>query len=339
MFGSLVKATLPQELGVPREDLVVVSIMPCTAKKSEARRPEFNLDGDPDIDFVITTQELGRMIQEAGLALGELEPEGMDQPYGSKSGAGIIFGNSGGVTEAVLRNLVGLEGAGEILEDVRGSEGRRQVTLELPSGPVRIAVVHGLANARALVEDVRAGREQLDFVEVMACPGGCAGGTGQPVASSRQLRQRRAESLRRLDVSKDLRISKDNACVARAYRDFLGAPNSSLAHQLLHTHYKLRKRISSDGISLTDTPGAAVPVSVCVGTSCHLRASQHLLMDLVRHVEEQDLGGEVEVMATFCLEGCDRGPTARVAGQVLHQADLAGVKALVDQALASHGQH
>jgi NADH-quinone oxidoreductase subunit G len=332
MFGSLAKATLPAELGVAREDLVVVSVMPCTAKKSEARRAEFAVDGNPDVDFVLTTQELARMIQDAGIQLGELEPEGMDQPFGLKTGAGIIFGNSGGVAEAVVRHVAGVLGAGPVLEELRGPKGRRSVTLDLPGGPVRIGIVHGLANARALVQDVREGREHYDFVEVMACPGGCAGGAGQPVAQ-RAVRQRRAEQLRRIDAGMDLRVSSQNALVTRAYQERLGSPNSAQAHRLLHTRYSIRRRSTGDGISLSGAGGARVPVSVCVGTSCHLRGSQQILTELMHHVDALDLADKVEIQATFCLEACDRGPTVRVNGHVLHRATLDGVKDLLDQAL------
>jgi NADH-quinone oxidoreductase subunit G len=332
MFGALAKETLPAELGIKREDLVLVAIMPCTAKKSEAKRPELSHEGLQDVDYVLTTQELGLMIQEAGINLSELEPEGMDQPFGLKTGGGIIFGNSGGVTEAVIRHVAGALGEASVLDEVRGSDGRRSVTLELPGTEVRIAVVHGLANARALVEDIQAGRVQYDFVEVMACPGGCAGGAGQPVALTSAARHRRRDALRRLDASMDLRLPKENTAVTKAYHDLLGEPNSAEAHRLLHTHYSLRRRIQSDGIALTDSGAGRIPVSVCVGTSCHLRGAQKLLKELLHHVEDQELGEEVEVRATFCMEGCDRGPTVRVAGHVLHRANLDAVKALVEQA-------
>jgi NADH-quinone oxidoreductase subunit G len=327
MFGALAKELLPAQLGVDRENLLVVAIMPCTAKKSEARRPE--LEGD--VDFVLTTQELARMIQDAGIRLGELEPEGMDQPFGFRTGSGIIFGNSGGVTEAVIRHVAGALGEGPVREEVRGGAGRRAVTLDLPGGAVRVAMVHGLANARALVEDLRAGREQYDFVEVMACPGGCANGAGQPVPGPG--RSRRAESLRRLDAAMDLRLPGENPAVAQVYRDRLGQPNSAEAHRLLHTRYSTRRRLQGDGIALTGAGAGRVPVSVCVGTSCYLRGSQKLLQDLLHHVSEHDLEAAVEIQATFCMEACDRGPTVRVAGQVLHRADLAAVQGLLEQAL------
>jgi NADH-quinone oxidoreductase subunit G len=256
----------------------------------------------------------------------------MDQPFGFKTGGGIIFGNSGGVTEAVIRHVAGALGEASVLDEVRSLKGRRSITLDLPGTQVRIAVVHGLANARALMEDLKAGREQYDFIEVMACPGGCAGGAGQPVALNAGTRQRRADSLRRLDASMDLRLPKENTAVAKAYRDTLGEPNSAESHRLLHTHYALRKRIQSEGIALTDSGAGRIPVSVCVGTSCHLRGAQKLLKELLHHVEDQELGTEVEIRATFCMEACDRGPTVRVAGHVLHRANLDSVKALMDQA-------
>jgi NADH-quinone oxidoreductase subunit G len=333
MFGSLCKDTLPKELGIKREDLIVVSVMPCTAKKSEAKRPEFGVDGNPDVDFVITTQELGRMIQDAGIALGELEPEGMDMPFGMKTGGGIIFGNSGGVTEAVIRNVAGILGEGPVIEGVRSPDGRRSVTLELPGAEIRIGVVHGLANARALMEDVKAGREKYDFVEVMACPGGCSGGAGQPVCISSAQRQKRTDSLRRLDASMDLRIPKENSLVMQAYKDHLGEPNSEKAHHLLHTHYHIRRRIQGDGIALTEQGGDRIPVSVCVGTSCHLRGSQRLLKGLLNHVEDQELGEKVEIRATFCMEACDRGPSVRVNGHLMHRADLDSVEDMLDKAI------
>jgi len=338
MFGSLAKDLLPAELGTTREDLVVVAVMPCTAKKSEARRPEFAKDGNPDVDFVLTTQELARMIQESGLALGELEPEGMDTPFGLKTGAGIIFGNSGGVTEAVLRNVAGLLGGEAVIDEVRSAKGRRTATLELPDGPLRLAVVHGLANARALLEDIRGGKEQVDFVEVMACPGGCAGGAGQPGKTAASAGARRAKELRRLDSAMDLRIPHQNAHVAKVYEERLGEPGGPEAHRLLHTGYAVRRRIQGEGMALTPEGQGRVPVSVCVGTTCHLRGSQKLLQELLGRVEREELEDKVEIRATFCMEACDRGPTVRVAGHTLHRATAGQAMDLLGRILSGELQ-
>ena len=273
MFGSLAKDTLPAELGVAREDLVLVSVMPCTAKKSEARRGGIRRGGEPDVDFVLTTQELARMIQDAGIPLGELDP----RAWTSRSASRPAPASSSAIPAGSPRRCSGTWPgcwAPDRSGKVRGSGGRRSVTLELPGGPVRIGIVHGLAHARALVQDVREGREHYDFVEVMACPGGCAGGAGQPVALDRTVRQRRAEQLRRIDAGMDLRVPSQNALVTKAYQERLGFPNSSRAHRLLHTRYSTRRRSPGDGIALTEGGGARVPVSVCVGTSCHLRGWQ-----------------------------------------------------------------
>ena len=197
------------------------------------------------------------MIQDAGLALGELEPEGMDQPFGLKTGAGIIFGNSGGVTEAVVRHVVGVLGDGPVLEEVRSPEGRRAVTLDLPGGDVRVAIVHGLANARALVEDVRAGRAHYDFVEVMACPGGCAGGAGQPVAAGavRAAPGRVPAPPGRLHgpAGAPGERRRGPGLPGRAW----ASPTPREAHRLLHTRYATRRRLQGDGLALTEAGGRA----------------------------------------------------------------------------------
>jgi NADH-quinone oxidoreductase subunit G len=333
MFGSLAKEVLVKDMGLRREDLVVVAIMPCTAKKFEARRPELAVAGNPDVDFVLTTQELGSMIKDAGLAFGELEPESLDMPFGFKTGAGVIFGNSGGVSEAVLRFVAGhLEDTGEgrrQVEELRGEHGRKELTLKREGGDLRMAVVQGLANARTLVEEMRAGRADYDFIEVMACPGGCIGGAGQPVAPGAALRRTRAAKLRHLDRTMEFHRPQDNHLVDRCYDQHLGEPGGSRAHHLLHTRYQTRRRIQTEGIALGETGAARIPVTVCVGTACYLRGSQELLKQVLNHVEASELAGAVDLRATFCSEACDRGPTVKVNGHVLHHATLEGVTGLL----------
>ena len=340
MFGSLAKELLPQQLGLKREDLVVVAIMPCTAKKFEARRPELAVAGNPDVDFVLTTQELGSMIKDLGLVFGELEPEHMDLPFGFKTGAGLIFGNSGGVSEAVIRYVAGnLEdklGGRQLLQELRGENGRKELTLQLEKGELRMAVVQGLANARALVEEMRAGTAQFDFVEVMACPGGCIGGAGQPVASSSATRRLRASKLRNADRALDLRLPQENPYLTRCYEQHLGEPNGPKAHRLLHTHYHTRRRIQTEGIALGQAGANRIPVSVCVGTACYLRGAQELLKQVLAQVEQSEFQAQVDIRATFCSEGCDRGPTVKVNGHVLHQATVEAVSELL--AAAEQGQ-
>jgi len=343
MFGSLAKDVLAKELDLAREDLVVVAVMPCTAKKFEARRPELAVAGNPDVDFVLTTQELASMIKDAGLAFAELSPGSLDLPFGFKTGAGVIFGNSGGVSEAVIRFVAGnLDSRPEgrrLLEEVRGEGGRREVTLKLEHSEVRMAVVHGLANARALVQELRDGTAHFDFVEVMACPGGCVGGAGQPVAAGPATRKRRTAAIRHLDTTMDLHLPQENHYVTRCYEQHLGEANGPEAHRLLHTHYQTRRRIQGEGLALGQGDAARIPVSVCVGTACYLRGSQDLLKKVLAYVGQggqEDLEDRVDLRATFCSEACDRGPTVKINGHTLHKATPETVKALLAEALAGN---
>ena len=346
MFGSLAKSVLPKELGIAWEDLVVVSLMPCTAKKFEAKRPEFAVKDNPDVDFVITTQEIIRMIKDAGLALAELEPESLDMPFGAKTGAGIIFGNSGGVTEAVLRYVAteleatpaGREALQDVVKTVRNMDGRREFEAELSLGTVRGAVVHGLANARKLVKEVLAGSVHYDFVEVMACPGGCVAGAGQPASPDGRMVGQRRETLRHLDVVMDLHKSQDNPTLPKCYADHLGGtPNSHEAHHLLHTNYQSRKRINNEPIPLGELSGKPkIPVSICVGTGCQLRGAQDLLRQVLKHVDEAELGDYFDIRATFCMESCDRGPVVTVGETPRNRCSLEDVKFALANALEGH---
>jgi len=244
MLGALCKETLPAELGFERKNLVVVAIMPCTAKKFEAKRPEFARDGSPDVDHVLTTQELARMIEEGGLRYTKLRPESYDMPMGFKTGAGVIFGNSGGVSEAVLR-YAAEKVSGEKLRSpdfhaVRGEDGMRLATIEIGDVTLKLAVVHGLKNARTLAEKVRKGKTNLDLIEVMACPGGCIGGAGQPVNRDPEARRQRTRGLYDVDKNLDLHKSQENHFVADCYQRHLGEIGGEKAHHLLHTHYTAR---------------------------------------------------------------------------------------------------
>lgn len=254
MLGALVKETMPASLGVGREDVVCVSIMPCTAKKFEAKRPEMAKGGNPDVDCVITTQELGRMIEEAGLSLADMDSESFDMPMGFKTGAGIIFGNSGGVTEAALRYAVE-KITGQALKkvdfaQVRGEEGIRTAEFQVKGIDVKVAMVHGLKNARTVADRIRKGEMQVDFVEVMACPGGCIGGAGQPVArNATSARRVRTRGLYDADKNLELHKSQENPFVTAVYTQVLGEPNSHKAHELLHTHYQCRRPMADEVLS------------------------------------------------------------------------------------------
>jgi NADH-quinone oxidoreductase subunit G len=335
MFGALAKETLPAKLGIAREDLVVVSIMPCTAKKFEAKRPEFAPGGNPDVDHVLTTQELTRMIEEAGIQLAKLEPESFDMPLGFKTGAGVIFGNSGGVSEAVLRYAVE-KLSGKPLEkmdfqEVRGEAGTRFATYDVNGLKIKLAVVHGLKNARNLVKRIKSGEVQVDLIEVMACPGGCIGGAGQPVSRvPMETRRRRTKNLYAADKTLELHKSQDNQFVLQAYRETLGEIGGPRAHRLLHTHYSARRRDQTGEIELTHSTEKKVTCKVCIGTGCFLRDSQKVLKATMAHVEKNGLQNQVEVRASFCHEYCDRGPSVEVNGKILHRCTPAQAIAAVE---------
>jgi NADH-quinone oxidoreductase subunit G len=338
MLGAVCKNFLPEELGVAREDLVVVSIMPCTAKKFEARRPEFGQGRIRDVDYVLTTQELAQMIEGAGLRFQQLEPESYDMPLGFKTGAGVIFGNSGGVSEAVLR-YAAEQITGEKLQNpdfpaVRGEDGLRLATIAVDGVQLKLAVVHGLKNARALAEKVRRGECELDLIEVMACPGGCVGGAGQPVTRNGEARRERTRGLYEADKHLDLHKSQENHFVTELYAKHLGEIGGRKAHHLLHTKYQNRRRIADEKLLLgTEAEPAKVEVNVCVGTNCFVKGSQGILREVLNQVNEQQLDERVNVTAGFCFEKCEHGPVVEVDGKRIERCSGAKACAAVRQAV------
>ena len=259
MFGSLAKTYYADKLGKKAEDIFVVSIMPCTAKKFEAQRPEMNASGVVDVDVVLTTRELGRMIQQAGIDFNKLPDGEMDAPLGVSTGAADIFANTGGVMEAALRTayeivtgrqlpvdglhvkpLSGLEGVKEASVTITGTVPAWSF---LEGVTVNVAVAHGLGNARKVIEAVQSGQKNYHFIEIMTCPGGCIGGGGQPRFTDNQVRLSRIEAIYREDEGRSLRKSHDNPAVKKLYEEFLIKPLGEKSHHLLHTHYHPRSRI------------------------------------------------------------------------------------------------
>ncbi len=339
MFGSLAKEVLPEKLGVARENLVIVSIMPCTSKKFEAKRDEFIHNDQADVDIVITTQELARMIEESGLRFDRLEPESLDMPFGFKTGAGVIFGATGGVTEAVLRyaaEKITNTKLGDVnFKAVRGFEGIRETTINLDGISLKLAIVHGLANARKVAEQVIAGTCDYDLIEVMTCVGGCIGGAGQPYTYDPEAKKKRVRGLYDSDKMLEFHKSQENHMVAECYDTCLGEVGGHTAHRLLHTDYHSRKRILDSDLKLYQgSSKQKLAVSVCVGTSCLVRGSQTLLHELFRMLNERGLQDSVNVKATFCFEACDQGPTVRVGEQVIHHCTLDMAETALNEELA-----
>jgi iron-only hydrogenase group A len=258
MFGAVAKTYYADKINIKAQDMIVVSIMPCTAKKFECERPEMRDSGYQDVDYVLTTRELAMMIKQAGIDFDKLEDEHYDSILGESSGAAVIFGATGGVMEAALRTAYEIVTGREVpftnlnIKPVRGMEGIKEATIKiknvkpewafLEGVDLNVAIAHGLANAGQLMERVRKGEANYHFIEIMGCPGGCLGGGGQPIPTSPEIRKKRAEAIYSEDESMVIRKSHENPEISEIYKQFLGEPLSHKSHDLLHTHYKPRKR-------------------------------------------------------------------------------------------------
>ncbi len=249
MFGAVIKTYYAEKEGIDPKSIVNVSIMPCTAKKFEAGREELSHDGLKDVDIVLTTRELARMIKEAGIEFTKLPDEEFENPFGAATGAGVIFGATGGVMEAALRTVAEVLSGESVPEDsysiVRGTDGIKRAEVEIAGKKIKAAVAHGLGNARKLLDAIKAGEETYDFVEIMACPGGCVTGGGQPIVPAKvhmeiDLKAERAKALYTEDKSLPIRKSHENPVIKKLYDEYFEKPGSHKAHELLHTHYVKR---------------------------------------------------------------------------------------------------
>ena len=242
MFGAIAKTYWAEKMGIPREKLVVVSIMPCLAKKYECGREEFKVNGNPDVDYSISTRELARLIKRANINFAQLPDSEFDSPMGESTGAAAIFGVTGGVMEAALRTVYEVY-TGKTLphinfENVRGFDGIREATIDLNGFELKVCVAHTLSNARIIMDKLRAGELNYHVVEVMACPSGCIGGAGQPYHHGNiEILKARRDALYAEDEGKKLRKSHENPDIQKLYNEFLGKPLSEKSHHLLHTHY------------------------------------------------------------------------------------------------------
>ncbi len=251
MFGAILKSYYAEKEGIDPKKMFVVSVMPCVAKKFESARHEMKVNGLNDVDAVITTRELAKMIKQAGINFKNLPDEDFDNPFEKATGAGVIFGATGGVTEAALRTVY------EIVENkpldkvefeaVRGTEGIKEATVTLGGKDVRVAIAHGLGNARKLLDSIRSGEKMYEFIEIMACPGGCVTGGGQPICSAKtymdiDVKKERAKALYSEDEKLTIRKSHENPDIKKLYDEFLEKPGSHKSHELLHTHYMARPK-------------------------------------------------------------------------------------------------
>jgi NADP-reducing hydrogenase subunit HndD len=247
MFGAIAKTYFADKIGVKRDEMIVVSIMPCLAKKYECQRDEFKVEGNPDVDYSISTRELANLIKRANMDLNNMPEEEFDMPLGESSGAGVIFGASGGVIEAAVRTAYEIHTGKKLrkvdFEQLRGMDGIRHAEVDFNGFPLIIGIAHGLGNARKLLEDVRKGKSQFHAIEIMACPGGCIGGGGQPLHHGNlDILKKRMAAIYREDLGKPIRKSHENPHIVKLYEEFLGKPLSDRSHHLLHTHYVDRRK-------------------------------------------------------------------------------------------------
>lgn len=248
MFGTIVKTYFAEKQGIDPASITVVSVMPCVAKKAEAARTELAIDQHNNVDIVITTRELGDMLKEAGIDFDKLPDEDFDHPLGETTGASVIFGTTGGVIEAAIRTVYAWLEKKELekidFKELRGIEGLREATIRINDEDIKIGIAHGLGNARHLLEEIRSGRKDYHAIEIMACPGGCVGGGGQPYHfGNDEIVIKRQQAIYREDLNKKIRRSHENKEVLELYKEYMGEPYGEKAHELLHTSFSPKERI------------------------------------------------------------------------------------------------
>jgi len=334
MFGAVMKQYFAKELKVRPELLYFVSIMPCNAKKYEAMRPEFKTDHLQDVDKVLTTWDVITMLAEKNIDPRTVKPIPIDAFFGKVSGAGIIFGASGGVAEAALRlaaeKVTGNRMESLSYESVRGLQGVKETTIVLGDASVRLAVVSGLQNAQKLIDRIRAGDAPYDLIEVMACPGGCINGSGNPAPLLKSDAEHRLEVLYRLDEEAAIRTSQDNPSVQALYTNWLGKPDSETSHHALHTTYKRRSMRVQEIQEETLHELPVVDVGVCIGTNCYIKGSWKLLEGLSAELRKRGLADRFRVKARFCTGQCEGGPNVAIGDKIISVQNVDSAAAFID---------
>jgi len=338
MFGAVMKQYFAKQMKVRPELLYFVSIMPCNAKKYEAKRPEFSGDGITDVDVVLTTNDIIEMFEERHIDPRTIKPVPVDAFFGKVSGAGIIFGASGGVAEAALRlaaeRVMGSRLDSFNYEGVRGLQGVKETTITLGDSTVRLAVVSGLQNAQNLIDRIRAADAPYDLIEVMACPGGCINGSGNPKPQLISETADRLDVLYRLDMGAPIRTSQDNPSVQAIYENWLGEPDSDTSHHALHTTYHRRSmRVEPSAVQETLKEQPVIDVGVCIGTNCYVKGSWRLLEGLAAELKRRGLSERFRIKARFCTGQCEGGPNVMIGSRIISQVDTANAAAFIDDHL------
>ena len=333
MFGAISKDQLSKELGLPRDKIIVVCIAPCTAKKYEAGRVKFQVDGVPDVDHVITTEELARMIKEHGIEFDKLEFGSLDMPLSFATGGAVIFGATGGVSEAVLRYAAkALEkGPAREFKQFRGKDGVKIGEIEIGDKTLKLGVVQGLRNAKTLVEKVMNGEEHFDLIEVMACPGGCVNGGGQPVHFEHDVGAERAQGLFDNDRALPFHVSSENPLLQKLYEESI---DEHKAHEILHTTFENRRLLKQDDFVLsTAEEDKKLTLTICFGRTCYKKGAQQLYGDVMRYIRDAELEEQTEFKARFCAKKCEKGPVMQVNDEVLENCTYQKVIEAIELAL------
>ncbi|GAB6271964.1 MAG: NAD(P)-binding protein [Smithella sp.] len=334
MFGAVMKQYFAKQMKVRPELLYFVSIMPCNAKKYEAMRPEFKTGPIQDVDKVLTTWDVMTMLAEKKIDPREMTPVPVDAFFGKVSGAGIIFGASGGVAEAALRlaaeRVMGKRMESFNYESVRGLQGVKETVIALGDSRVRLAVASGLQNAQKLIDRMRAGDAPYDLIEVMACPGGCINGSGNPAPLLKSDTEHRLDVLYRLDQEAPIRTSQDNPSVQAVYTNWLGEPDSETSHHALHTTYQRRSMRVQDIREEIPQDLPVVDVGVCIGTNCYIKGSWKLLEGLAAELRKRGLADRCRVKARFCTGQCENGPNVVVGNKIISVDPLDQAGAFID---------
>ncbi len=339
MLGALMKSHFPQVEKIDRKKVFSVSVMPCIAKKFEADRPEFTVDGVKDIDAVITTTELIEMIKLCKLE-DKIFPVEFDRPYEQASGAACLFGVTGGVCEAALRMAADVVTGTKVenldYQAVRGLEGIKEAVVELNGLKIKVAVVNSLKNAEPIMEAMKKGVDLgYHLIEVMACPGGCIDGAGQPVPTESRELTRRKDLIFDIDKNLDLRKSQENPDIISLYDTFFGKPNSELAHKLLHTHYHAVKT-ENCVVDRDESAFHVKQISVCIDKHCASKGSFAILQELASKVKEHKLDNYIAVKPQLCKGHCkEHGVFVSVDGKKINEADLKNLDLFIDNLVKS----
>ncbi len=327
-MGSVVKEIYSKEIGVSKEDIYLVSIMPCTAKKFEAEREEHK----GVVDLVITTKELAQMIKASGIDISSIKPEPFDKPFNLYSQGGLDFGKTGGVLGtvlAVINHKVKVKNVKE--EEI--DKGIRLFNVELVNGRnIKAMAVHSLGKAKRVLRDIKEGILDVDIIEVMACSFGCIGGGGQPYPNDSKIRQKRAKILSDMVNINPIASPQENPYLMELYEKHFEHPLSHKTHEILHTYYSPKRRVPEQEVEILPLPvpeEEKIKVRVCLGTSCYLKGSYKILSDLIEIIRKEEWAKNIEVVGTFCTENCSNAPNVLIDDILISGADINKVKEML----------